>query len=76
VREIWEEWGRRLRDARRDAGYTQVTFAAALEISQQRISQFEKGLAAPRDELKIRIAQRLGCQVRKLFPLGDEDAAA
>jgi DNA-binding XRE family transcriptional regulator len=76
VQQIWEEWGRRLREARREAGYTQVTFAAALKISQQRVSQFEKGLAAPRDWLKLEIAHRLECPVRKLFPLGDEDAAA
>jgi DNA-binding XRE family transcriptional regulator len=78
VQQIWEEWGRRVREARREAGYTQVTFAVDLGISQQRVSQLETGQLAPRDELKIRIARVLKRRVSDLFPLpddGDEEAA-
>lgn len=75
VQQLWEEWGRRLREARRAAGYTQVTLAAALDLSQQRVSNFESGQAAPRDVLKLRIARLLERPVRDLFPL-DEKAAA
>lgn len=76
MQEIWEQWGRRLREVRREAGYTQVTLAVELEISQQSVSQFERGLAAPRDELKIRIAKLLGQRVGDLFPLDENGRAA
>jgi DNA-binding XRE family transcriptional regulator len=80
MQHIWEDWGRRVREARKDADYTQVTFAEALDISQQRISQLETGQLAPRDELKIRIARLLKRRISDLFPLpddsdGDEEAA-
>ena len=78
MQDIWEEWGRRVRQARKLAGYTQVTFAFDLGISQQRVSQLETGQLAPRDELKIRIARVLKRRVSELFPLpddGDEAAA-
>lgn len=70
---IWDEWGRRVREARKEAGYTQVTFALDLDISQQRVSQLETGQAAPRDALKLRIARLLKRRVADLFPLPDDD---
>lgn len=56
--------------AREDAGFTQVTFAKELGVSQQAVSEWERG-KYPRDAMKVRVAKLLGSDPYELFPLHD-----
>lgn len=68
--DLAERWGDNVRKARRaflDTGLTQVQLAERCKITQQSLSQIEKGETIPRDGLKIKIAQALGVAVADLF---------
>jgi putative transcriptional regulator len=58
---------------------TQVQLAGALGVSQQRVSSWERGRAAPRDEIRGHIARILGVALDDLFaypePNGGDVAA-
>lgn len=72
-------WGARIRTARQAAGYTQASFARALNIDQANVSRWERGLAVPNDNRRGRIADLLGVDASDLFPYdpnGDDEAAA
>lgn len=72
-------WGARIRAARRAAGLTQAQLAAALKVSQQNVSAWEKGLRGPRDDRRLQLARILGIAPEDLFtytpPNGDNLAA-
>lgn len=64
-------WGQRIITARRAAGLTQVQLAAAVGVPQQTISQWERGVAAPRDDRRPHLARALGITVAELFAYPD-----
>lgn len=74
-------WGRRIIARRKALGITQVQLAASIDVSQQAVSSWEHGRAAPRDETRRRICTAL--RSRRLFDWpaevdrvnGDEEAA-
>ena len=80
-RSLLSIWGKRLRDARKAAGLTQLELAVLLGTIQEQISRWECGVYAPVDEMRPRIAKALGVTVLDLFPYpgengnGDEAAA-
>ena len=62
-------WGENVAAARRTLGLSQPKLAAAAGCTQQTISSIERGEYAPRDGLKVRLAEALRQDVRQLFPL-------
>lgn len=68
------EWGRRLRDWRSLRGLTQDQLAKAVNdrlgsrLYQDRISEFENGVARPTDPQRVAFAQILAVPVYELFP--------
>lgn len=62
-----ERWGEAIREARLQAGLTQVQLAERLGCDQQDVSRYERGQAAPRDEMRMKVAHSLGVPVGELF---------
>lgn len=59
---------------------TQVQLAAALGVTQQLVSAWEKGHSAPKDERRLQVARILGVKPEDLFAYpeqgnGGEEAA-
>jgi len=80
-----ENWkatlGARMKKAREDADLTQAFIATDLNVAQTTVSAWERGVAAPRDDLRPRIAQLLGVAANWLFSYDpdngdDEDGRA
>lgn len=69
MEELRRLWGDNIERGRKTLGITQTQFAALLEVTQQTVSEWETGSSAPRDGLKVRIAEVLHQDVRQLFPL-------
>lgn len=67
--EAWEQWGQRIREARKDR-FSQVQLAEALEVDQTTISAWEMGKRTPPDAMKVRLAELLGEPIEQLFPWG------
>ena len=63
--------GDRLAELRKDAKLTQRQFAQQLHVSLNTVSAWERGLAEPDDETKIRLARRFGVTVDYLLGLAD-----
>lgn len=63
------EWGRNIRSLRKALNLTQDDLAETLKVTQQSVSYWEKGVAAPRDDQKLAIAKALNSDVAYLFPL-------
>lgn len=64
--------GDRLAELRRDAGLTQRQFAQQMHVSLNTVSGWERGLADPDDETKLRLAQRFGVSMDYLMGLSDQ----
>ncbi len=64
--------GTRIRAVRKEAGFTQQTLAAAVEVSRQTIIAMETGDYAPSVYLAIKIARVLNTSVETLW--GPPDA--
>ena len=78
------QWGRNIAAARRAAGLSQTDVGERIPLKGrypfQAVSRWERGLAVPRHEYRIRLAQILGVPAHELFPYpeptnGDEEAA-
>lgn len=65
-------WGKRIAEARRAAGLTQVQLAAALTVDQQQVSAWERGIASPRSDRRVAVARALGVDPNILFAYPDE----
>jgi len=65
----WDtECGKRLRDRRNTLDMKQGTLAAAVGVGTTAISNYELGLATPRDGIRIAIAVALACEVSDIWP--------
>lgn len=67
--EVKRQWGKNIQAGRSALGMRQEDLAGILRIRQSTVSRWERGLIAPRDGMKARIAQVLHQDVRQLFPL-------
>ena len=67
--EVKRTWGHNVACGRKALGLTQARLAELCSVTQQTISAIESGTYAPRDGLKVRIAEQLHQDVRQLFPL-------
>ena len=65
--EVVQSFGARLAQLRKAAGYTQVEFAAAIDITQRMVAYYEAPNANPPAHLLPRIAQALGVGVDVLL---------
>ena len=59
--------GARIREARKAAGFTQQSMAAAVQVSRQTIIAMETGDYAPSVYLAIKVARTLGATVEALW---------
>jgi putative transcriptional regulator len=64
--------GIRIRVVRKDAGLTQQSLAAAVQVSRQTIIAMETGDYAPSVYLAIKVARVLGVSVESLWSPPDE----
>lgn len=76
MRALHPLWGQRLLAARNAAGYTQAELAEIVGVTQQRISHWEKGRAAPRDKYRAVLARVLSVSVYHLFPFDEANGEA
>lgn len=60
-------WGRRIAEARRQAGWSQEALARELSISQVQLSRWERGVHTPRIAVRLLLAQKLGADPNILF---------
>ena len=68
--DILRQWGRNLALTRKAAGYpTHAALATELGRTAAAVSAWERGINAPRDAEKLRIATLLNVTVVELFPL-------
>lgn len=83
--ENWKAtFGAKFKQAREavDPPLTQADIATDLNVAQTTVSAWERGVAAPRDDLRPRLAELLGVAANWLFSYepdstnGDEDDAA
>ena len=65
--EVMENFGERLAALRKAAGYTQVEFAAAVDITQRMVAYYEAPTANPPAHLLPRMAAALGVGVDVLL---------
>lgn len=65
---LLSEWGSNLRRRRESIGLSQERVAELALSTQATISRIEKGLQAPSEHLKWRLAGALGVTVGALFP--------
>jgi transcriptional regulator with XRE-family HTH domain len=75
ISEIHEEWGRRIRRARRAKDETAVSFAASVGISRTHLHRLEAGQQAPSDAVRVRIAEALAMKPEELFSYDLRDAS-
>lgn len=66
-------WGKRIAAARRAIPLTQVQLAAAVGVTQQLVSAWEKGIAAPAVDRRPRLARILGVPADELFAYPEDD---
>ena len=59
--------GNRLRDIRRDAGFTQDEIAAALGMTQSMVMQIERGTKQLSLLNAAKLAEMLGCSINDLL---------
>lgn len=67
--EVRRQWGQNIRDGRSILGLRQEDLAGAIRVRQSTVSKWERGLMAPTDRMKVRLATVLHQDVRQLFPL-------
>lgn len=67
--EVIETFGDRLAQLRKAAGYTQIEFAAEVDITQRMVAYYEAPDAHPPAHLLPRIAQVLGVSIDVLLGL-------
>lgn len=68
-------WGQRIAAARRTVKMTQVQLAAALGVTQQLVSAWERGQTAPKVDRRPLIGRILGVSADELFAYPDDDAS-
>lgn len=59
--------GKRIKNEREKLDITRETFCKDVDITNSALSMYESGHRIPRDEVKIRIAKRLGMSIEALF---------
>jgi transcriptional regulator with XRE-family HTH domain len=62
----WQPWGMRLRERRKELGFTQETLADAVGVDQASISSWENGKPIS-DEKKLLVCEILDCDPAELF---------
>lgn len=62
------------KELRERAGLTQIQLAAALNVSQSTVSQWETGAALPTTDKLPKLAEILGCRIDDLFREGGVSA--
>jgi transcriptional regulator with XRE-family HTH domain len=62
-------WGANIKRARTLHGLSQEALAESVGVTQSSVQRWEKGLCAPRDELRLALAVALHQDVAMLFPL-------
>ncbi len=66
------EWvrscGQRVRHRRESFGWSQASLGALVGVGVTTVSKIENGEIAPRDYLRLALAQALGCAVEDLYP--------
>ena len=67
------KFGERLREIRREKGFTAEAMAEAIRMTQQGYSRLETGAVGKSFDKLPRIAKMLGCSIDDLFPEMDGD---
>lgn len=65
---LHDGWGKRVKRSREDLGISQRRLADLCQVDPSSISRIERGVLAPRDDLKWKLAGALGVTVEDLFP--------
>lgn len=68
---LQEQWGKRIRAARRHAGLSLQGLSELTGINKAQLSRVENGIGGLIDENRIRVSSALGRRVEDLFPYPD-----
>lgn len=71
-----ERWGAEIRRLRSERGWTILELARRVDSQPAHVSRIERGINAPSDDLRIRIATALGVRVEQIFTYPDTTRAA
>jgi transcriptional regulator with XRE-family HTH domain len=71
-----ERWGAEIRRLRTERGWTILELARRADSQPAHISRIERGINAPSDELRMRVAAALGVRVEQIFTYPDTTKAA
>lgn len=66
----------RLRERRRERGWSQIALARRAGVARQTVSGIEGGLYGPGLDVALRLARALSCRVEDIFDLGDDPSMA
>lgn len=69
------EWGKRIRRIRREKELTVTGVAKQADITRQYLNAIERGIYAPSDQVRIRIAKAIGADPNELFSYDLQDAS-
>jgi putative transcriptional regulator len=73
---LYVSWGENVREARLQAGLTQVELAQHIGATQWTVCRLEKGDHRPADSLRIALSNVLRTPVEELFPYPKPTVAA
>jgi transcriptional regulator with XRE-family HTH domain len=75
---LWVQWGRAVRQRRKDREWSQHKLAVEAGLVVTTISDIERGVSGGSDQTKIKVAHALGVEVHDLFsypPLAEAAAS-
>lgn len=75
VKNLQSMFGKRVKQLRKEQGYSQNEFAVAADITQAYLSRVERGLANPQLDNIEKIASCLGISLSELFTFDTENLA-
>lgn len=73
--EVHAEWGKRIRRIRREKELTVTAVAKEADITRQYLNAIERGVYAPSDQVRLRLAKAIGADPNELFSYDLEDAS-
>jgi DNA-binding XRE family transcriptional regulator len=73
--EMHAAWGKRIRRLRRERELTATAVASEVGITRQYFHAIERGMYAPSDDVRVKIAKAIGVEPEEIFNYDLSDAS-